>query len=480
MRLSVGFVSLGCPKNLADTERMIGLLSGAGFTITGDQSQADVAVINTCGFLEAAKNESLSTIQEFVDSKKAGSLRGLIVAGCMTERYLQLMADKFPEVDAFIQVRDFSKILETMESIQAGDAETLRRRRALIGELSQLEGHSELPDFEKRAPGIRPYAYVKIAEGCNRTCSFCIIPKLRGKLHSRSIQGIVDEVRQLASFGTKEIILIAQDLTSYGRDRDDSASLLRLMEQIESVEGIEWIRLNYNYPRFFSDDLIDFLANSKRFSKYLDIPFQHSSDAVLKRMRRPESAFEIRSLIEKLRAKMPDISLRTTLMVGFPGETEEDFQDLLSFLKWAKLENVGAFKYCREEGTPSYDLPDQISEDVKDRRYAELMGLQKKLQKKRLGEIVGSTRLVMVDSFMETTKQGHIFRGRHSGQAPEIDGVCYIVSDERLAVGSIIPVAIQKIIGDYDLLGVPNAEVAELVHKSSGGAFVSYGLPSGR
>lgn len=465
MRLSVGFVSLGCPKNLSDTERMIGLLSEQGFTITGDQNAADVAVINTCGFLEAAKNESLSTIQEFATAKQTGKLKGLVVAGCMTERYLTLMSEKFPEVDAFIQVRDFSKIVETMKAIEAGDAEILRRRRALVGETAQLAGHSELPDFEKRTAALRPYAYVKIAEGCNRTCSFCIIPKLRGKLHSRSVEGIIDEVRQLASFGTKEIILIAQDLTSYGRDRVDNASLLSLLQAIEEIDGIEWVRLQYNYPRFFTDDLIEFLAVSKKFSRYLDIPFQHISDPVLKKMRRPESSFEIRSLIEKLRAKIPDISLRTTLMVGFPGETDEDFQELLDFLKWAKLENVGTFKYCREEGTPSYDFPDQVDEAVKEKRYAALMGLQKKIQKKLLNDRIGETQFVMVDAFMESTKQGHIFRGRHRGQAPEIDGVTYVVSDGKLQIGSIIPVAIQKIIGDYDFLGSPEAEVAQLVEQ---------------
>lgn len=463
MRMTVGFVSLGCPKNLVDTERMMTLLSDAGVVLTGDQSAADIVVINTCGFLEPAKNESMSTIEEFIEAKKAGSLEGVVVAGCMTERYLDLMSKRFPEVDAFLQTKDFSKITEVVARIESKELKKQDKRHLLSGEIAQLKGHSELPDHVKRSPGKRPYAYVKIAEGCNRTCSFCIIPKLRGKLHSRSIDGIVAEVRDLAGFGVREIMLIAQDLTSYGRDLSDGTSLLELVKALEQIDGIQWIRLHYNYPRFFTDELIEFLRTSKKFSRYLDIPFQHISDSVLQKMRRPESSNEIRELVRKLRFAMPDISLRTTMMVGFPGETSEDFELLLNFIKEAKFDHLGAFKYYREEGTPSHDLPDQVPEDLKDERLDALMRLQRKVQKGILKARTGETLEVMIDGFTETTKQGRLYRGRHRGQAPEIDGMTYVLANRELQIGEIIPVAIEKVIGDYDLLG--SAEVAQLVEQ---------------
>lgn len=438
------------------------LLSEAGVTLTGDQNQADVVVINTCGFLEPAKNESLSTIDEFVQLKKAQALKGVVVAGCMTERYLDLMSKKYPEVDAFLQTKNFSDIVQVVSQIEAGESRLLARRRTLVGEAAQLSGHSELPDRMLRAAGKRSFAYVKISEGCNRTCSFCIIPKLRGKLHSRSIEGIRLEVEQLAAMGVKEVVLIAQDLTSYGRDLSDGTSLLALLRELETVEGVEWIRLQYNYPRFFTDELIFFLATSKKFARYLDIPFQHISDSVLARMRRPESSIEIKTLIAKLREAMPDISLRTTLMVGFPGETDLDFGLLLDFVKETQFDHLGTFPYFREEGTPSYDLKDQIAESTKTDRVDKIMRAQKKIQKQKLHNKVGDVLQVMIDGFTETTKQGKVYRGRHRGQAPDIDGMTYVVSDQVLEVGQIIPVAIGKILGDYDLLGSPESEVARV------------------
>ncbi len=457
-RLSVGFVSLGCPKNLVDTERMMSLLTTAGVSLTGDQSKADIVVINTCGFLEPAKNESLSTIDEFVIAKKKGNLKGVVVTGCMTERYLGLMSEKFPQVDAFLQTKDFSKITEVVKGIESGAVESAQARSLLVGEVEQLAGHSELPDVEMRLATKRSYAYVKIAEGCNRTCSFCIIPKLRGKLHSRSIAGIVEEVRGLAAMGTREILLIAQDLTSYGRDREDGASLLELLKSLEEIPGIDWVRLHYNYPRFFTDELIAFLKNSKKFSGYLDIPFQHISDSVLKMMRRPESSQEIRRLVGQLKSELGDrLSLRTTLMVGFPSETEKDFEELLGFVRWAEFDHMGAFKFYPEEGTPSATLPNQIEDAMKEDRYHKLMSLQKRVQKKKLLTRVGKSFLVMIDGLAEKTRQGYLYRGRHSGQAPEIDSLTYVHSADPLEVGSIIPVAVEKNIGDYDLLGVPEA-----------------------
>jgi ribosomal protein S12 methylthiotransferase len=451
MRASVGFVSLGCPKNLVDTERMMDLLSKDGAVLTGDQSSADIVVINTCGFLEPAKNESMDTIGEFVELKRKSKIRGVVVTGCMTERYLGLMRQAYPDVDAFLQTKEFSKIVDVVRWVMDGETVELKRRTQLQGE--QLTGHSELSDFVRRSPGKRSFAYVKIAEGCNRVCSFCIIPKLRGKLHSRSVSGIVDEVRQLVEHGTQEVVLIAQDLTSYGRDI--GTHLLHLLRALDGIEGLRWYRLMYNYPRFFDDELIQYLASSEKFCRYLDIPFQHISDRLLKLMKRPEGKTEIYSLIEKLRTALPDLSLRTTLMVGFPGETAEDFEELLEFVRSINFEHLGAFTYYQEEGTPSYELPNQVPEKIKKARYQELMSLQKSLQKKKLKDLVGRVLPVMVDGFAEETKGGLVYRARHPGQAPEVDGMTYLLSDRELVPGLIYDVKISKIMGDYDLLAIP-------------------------
>lgn len=450
-RLSVGFVSLGCPKNLVDTENMISALSNKGFSITGNESEADVVVVNTCGFLEPAKQESMSTIGEFLDRKKSGDLKALVVAGCMTERYLKPMQEAFPEVDAFVRTGQFSQIVPIVEELS--EKEIISSRWRLTGEAPvQLTGHSEIHDFVKRLETKRSYAYVKISEGCNRTCSFCIIPKLRGKHHSRSIEGIVDEIQQLVSAGTKEVILIAQDLTSYGRDLKNGTSLLKLLEAVDKISDLKWYRLLYNYPRFFDDELIQFLSSSQRFSGYLDIPFQHSSDAVLKMMRRPETGEQIRDLISKLRANLPELSLRTTLMVGFPGESDLDFQNLLKFVETSEFDHMGAFTYFREKDTPSYDLDNQVPDEIKQARLDELMHLQSVIQQKKLSKKVGETLDVMIDGLAEKTKSGLLYRARHAGQAPEIDGLTYVLSKTPIMIGEIYSTKITKVLGHYDLL----------------------------
>lgn len=455
MRARVGFVSLGCSKNLVDTEAMIARLQQNDVMISGHEKDSDIVVINTCGFLEPAKDESMSTIGEFIDRKKSGQLKAVIVAGCMTERYLGLMSETYPDVDAFIRTGEFSKIAEIVQAISDGK----KPRVHLLGEEPQLEGHSELPDRVTRLQVKRPYAYVKIAEGCNRTCSFCIIPKLRGKLHSRSEAGVIDEIEQLAQLGTQEVLLIAQDLTSYGRDRKDGASLVSLVRRMAKIDGLAWFRLMYNYPRFFTDDLIDALAEAPNFTGYLDIPFQHFSDPVLKTMRRPESSKEILELIDKLKTRLPRLSLRTTLMVGFPGESDLDFQRLLSFIKEEHIDHFGAFTFYREPNTPAFDLPNQVREEVKKERMHELMMLQKKILRKKLSQNwVGKELEVMIDGLGEQTRHGQVYRARHWGQAPEIDGVTYVVSDQELAIGSFVSVKIEKRVGDYDLISTPVIE----------------------
>lgn len=447
IRSKIGFVSLGCPKNLVDTELMMSKLAQHGAVITGQTESSDFVVINTCGFLDPAKQESMDTIKEFVEKKKAREIQGVIVAGCMTERYLELMSETYPEVDAFLKTSEFSKIVETVEEIQSG--RNLPRLK-LVGE--QLQGHSEMSDRVSRMSSGRPYAYVKISEGCNRTCSFCIIPKLRGKHHSRSISGIREEAQSLAQDGVQELILIAQDLTSYGRDLKDGTNLLELLKSLETVKGYSWYRLMYNYPRFFTDELIGFLAQSQKFSGYIDMPFQHISDSVLKSMRRPEKSHEIRSLIQKLREKLPRLSLRTTLMVGYPGETEEDFRSLIDFVRESEFDHFGVFTFYREPDTASYDLPNQVDEGLKKERYAELMNLRRELHIKNSKKWIGSVQDCLVEALVEERAEGYIYRGRHWGQAPEIDGLTYIISDSLLKEGQICEAEIYEGIGEFDFM----------------------------
>lgn len=451
-RSKIGFVSLGCPKNLVDTEAMIQAVSAKRFVVTGNQDEADMVVINTCGFLDPAKRESMDTISEFVEKKKLGRLKAVVVAGCMTERYLEPMQKTFPEVDAFIRTGDFSKLPEIAERLES--QERLDQRLSLIGEdAPQLQGHSELPDFVSRAGGLRPFAYVKISEGCNRKCSFCIIPKLRGRHHSRSIDGILDEVHQLVGSGVRELILIAQDLTSYGRDRPEKQGLFELLSELEKVEGLEWYRLMYNYPKFFHDDLIDLLSNSEKFTGYVDIPLQHISDRILRRMNRPEKSQEVRRLISSLRSRISKLSLRTTLMVGFPGETEADFLDLLDFVRESEFDHLGAFTYFPEQGTPSANFSDQIDQVVKEERYGRLMELQQGIQQEKLEAFRGTSLDVRVDSLSsESNRRGFRYLGRHSGQAPEIDGLVYLESAQALEIGSLVRAKVKDIVAPYDLL----------------------------
>ncbi len=460
-RPTIAFVSLGCPKNLVDTERMMDQAARYGAILSGEHNEADIVVINTCGFLEPAKDESLSTIDDFVKLKAKKKIRGVIVAGCMTERYLGLMQEKFPSVDGFLQTKDFSKIGELVEDIWLKNVESLERRRQLLGEAPMLAGYSELPDYNLRSPGKRSFAYIKISEGCNRTCSFCIIPKLRGKLHSRSIEGVVKEVEDLVASGTKEVVFIAQDLTSYGRDRNDGASLLALLNAVEKVDGLSWYRLMYNYPRFFTDEVIATLSQSTKFARYIDMPLQHVSDRILAKMKRPESSDEIRILVKKLREQIPGVFLRTTLMVGFPGETEDDFQQLKEFVETMAFDHLGVFTFCREEGTPSYDFPDQVADKIKRQRLHDIMKLQKSVSRRSLKAMIGQTTSVMLDILQEKNEKAWIYRGRHIGQAPEVDGMTYVVSDAPLEVGEIVDVQVNRVIGDYDLLAQPLIESAK-------------------
>lgn len=437
------FVSLGCPKNRVDSEMMLGMAGQSGYEIVDEAEGADLLVVNTCSFIEQARQESVDVILDLAELRSAHEGKKLVVAGCLSQRYPEQLKEELPEVDHFLgtgQIHRFQEIL----------AEEAPRDLA-----SSAPGWL----YTHNSPRLQstPFytAYVKIAEGCDRTCSFCAIPSFRGKQKSRPIEDIVEEVRQLCSRGVKEINLIAQELNGYGRDLPKSSTgarieLADLLEALEQVEpGPFWIRLLYMYPHGFTDRLIGAIANSKRVVPYIDMPLQHASDAVLRRMRRAGTHQDIRQLLDKLRGAVPGITLRSTFLVGFPGETEEDFQQLYDFLQEQRFDRVGIFAFSREEGTASHDLPDQVDPEVAEERRRILYELQTEISKDNLTRYLGRTIEVIVEGVSEESDL--LLEGRFAGQAPEIDGTIYI-NDGQASPGSIVQVEIEQT-GDHDLVG---------------------------
>jgi ribosomal protein S12 methylthiotransferase len=436
----VHFVSLGCPKNLVDGEVMQGLLVRDGHRLVLDPAQADVLVVNTCAFIDEAKEESIEAILDLARYKESGGASRLVVTGCLAERFGTSLRESMPEVDVFVGTGDFLDLPRLL------DAEA--DRPAYVGAQHVLP-----PDDAPRIQATPFYtAFLKIAEGCNRTCSFCIIPKIRGRQESRSIDSLVEEARRLAGGGVKELCLIAQDLTSYGADRGDGASLERLLEALLDVEGIEWLRLLYLYPQHVTDGLLGLIAREPRICSYLDMPLQHGSDRILERMRRGRAGAgrRLRDLVARIRERVPGVVLRSSFIVGFPGETEEDFEELLGFLDEARLEHVGVFRYSQEEGTPAGAMSDQVPEPVKEKRRRRAMSLQARISRARNLARVGETLPVLVCG---QHANGRWF-GRTQGQAADIDGVTLLGRGDGLEVGSIVPVRITRG-STYDLEGTP-------------------------
>lgn len=436
----VSMVSLGCPKNLVDAEVMLGYLSNNGYTITTDEHEADIIIVNTCSFIKEAKQESIDTILDLADRKHDGNCRLLVVAGCLPQRYQQELAQELPEVDIFVGTGDYPKIAEIITEKGEDDGQLL-----YTGDPNYLYD-VELPRMQSTPLYT---AYLKIAEGCSNCCSYCVIPSLRGAFRSRPPELVLEEARRLVANGTRELNLVAQDITRYGSDLEDGVNLEWLIGQLHGIDGLRWIRLLYAYPDGITDGLLTIMREGEKVCKYLDIPLQHISDPILKRMNRRSSEEDIRALIPKIRAEVPDIALRTSLIVGFPGETDEDFKKLLQFVEEAQFDRLGVFCYSREEGTPAAEMPDQVSERIKRERYKKLMRAQARLSFKRNRKLVDREDDVIVEGYSEETEL--LLKGRTSRQAPDIDGQVYITAGQA-NVGDIVRLRITDS-SDYDLIG---------------------------
>jgi len=412
---NVHFVSLGCPKNLVDSEVMLGVLAKANYKIVTEPDPAGVIVINTCGFIEAAQKESIDTILELTEYKSTGSCHTLVVTGCMVQRYSQQLQEGLPEVDLFIGTGEYHKIAEYLTAQRISPQGPLN-----FTEPTYIHDHQTPRLLSEKSSS----AFLKLAEGCKKRCSFCIIPMMRGNLRSRPMDSLVHEARGLVRQGIKEINLVAQDLTDYGIDLKDRHLLTKLLKELVLIEGIEWIRLFYAYPDGITPELIELIANEKKICPYLDMPLQHCNNSVLKRMNRAITKEKMTALITDLRKKIPDLSIRTSFIVGFPGETEAQFQELCDFVLWAQLEHVGVFKFSREEGTPSYDLDQQIDEKIKDARYELLTGILNSISLEKARLQVGQIQEVLIDGVHPESDD--LLVARNQKQAKGIDTVVII------------------------------------------------------
>ena len=437
MSRSVHFVSLGCPKNRVDSEVMLGALAQDGFVHVADPEAAEIIVVNTCGFIEDAKKESIDTIFEMAKWKQEGQCKKLVVTGCLVQRHPEELAEGIPEIDHLLGSSDMLKLRNTL----AADAAKIN-----VGQPADWLISANSPRILTTRGAS---AYLKIAEGCNRTCSFCVIPSLRGKQRSRSIEDVVQEAERLASEGVLELNLISQDTIAYGRDLDSKPTLAELVRRVADVAGIRWVRLFYLYPETMTEELIELLAHHPLVLPYVDMPLQHSADAMLKRMRRGHGGARLRRLVEKLRASVPDLVFRTAFIVGHPGETDEEFADLEEFIGWAQFDRVGFFRYSDEESARSFLIDGKVDARTAIKRLNKLQTLQKRIQRKKTRSLIGQTLEVLVEGPSE--EHEHVLVGRHKGQAPEIDGNVFLSGGDP-EVGSICRVEISQA-ADCDLVG---------------------------
>lgn len=443
MNKKIGVVSLGCPKNLVDSELMLGLLNSMDYEITNNKENADILIVNTCGFIESAKQESIQTILEMSECKKE-KCKLLIVTGCMAERYKDKIIKEIPEVDAVVGTGNYSEIADVIDkAFEAGGSS--EKKPVLFGKLDEID----YLQGERILSSLKGSAYLKIAEGCDNCCTYCIIPSLRGKYRSRKLQDILDEAGKLSQNGCKEIIVVAQDTTRYGIDLYGEKKLVELIQGLSKIQGIEWIRLLYCYPEEIDDALIDEIANNPKVCKYLDIPIQHASDKILKTMGRRGTSYEVKELLVKLKKRIPDIVIRTSLIVGFPGESEEDFNELLEFVKQYEFERLGVFIYSKEEGTPASKLKQQVNKRVKEKRQKLIMQLQQKIIQDKNERRMNRIYKTLVEGIAE---DGIFYYGRSFAEAPEIDGLIYFTSKEPLDIGDFANVMVLNV-DEYDLIG---------------------------
>ncbi|GAE89210.1 30S ribosomal protein S12 methylthiotransferase RimO [Acetivibrio straminisolvens] len=448
MKKKVGIISLGCPKNLVDSEIMLGLLKKSDFEITSDSDKANIIIINTCGFIESAKEESINTILEMA-SYKNKNCEMLIVAGCLAQRYKDEIIKEIPEVDAVVGVSGYDEIAKVIDRFYSKN----NKEKAVFHKDTLSV---EYLNNERMLSTNGGYAYLKISEGCDNCCTYCAIPSIRGPHRSRKIEDIVLEARSLAEKGVKEVILVAQDVTVYGKDLYGQKKIVELLRQISSIQGIEWIRLLYSYPEEISEELIKEIAHNEKIVKYLDIPIQHISDKILKLMGRRSTGDGVRNILDKLRAEIPGIVIRTSLIVGFPGEDDKDFKALYDFVRKYEFDRLGVFTYSREEGTPAYDLKPQIKKSVKESRRSDIMQLQKEIVQRKNENRLDKVYKTLVEGVSE---DGIFYYGRTYAEAPDIDGSVYFTSAEPLRFGEFVDVKILNV-DDYDLIG-------EVINESS-------------
>ena len=437
--MKILFISLGCDKNLVDTEVMLGMLASRGYEMTNDEQEADIIVINTCCFIHDAKEESIQNILEMAEYKKNGSAKALIVTGCMAERYRQEILDEIPEVDEVLGTTAYDRILDAVDAALAGQHEVM------TADLDALP----LPETKRLVTTGGHFAYLKIAEGCDKHCTYCIIPKIRGNFRSVPMERLLKEAQDLAEQGVKELILVAQETTLYGKDLYGEKSLPKLLRELCKISGIRWIRILYCYPEEITDELIQVMKEEPKICHYLDLPIQHANDTILKRMGRRTSKQELIDIVQKFRKEIPDICLRTTLITGFPGETQEQHEEVMEFIDTLEFDRLGAFTYSPEEDTPAATFEDQIDEEVKEDRQADIMELQQEIAFDKAEDMIGREVLVMIEG---KVADENAYVGRTYRDAPNVDGLIFINTDVELISGDFAKVKVTGAL-DYDLIG---------------------------
>lgn len=440
MEKNLYFTSLGCSKNLVDAQVMLGYMGLDGYQVVGEPQDAQVIVVNTCSFVESAKVESIETILDMADYKAAGTCKALVVSGCLAQRYASDLETEMPEVDLFIGTGEYNKITYLLKALAEGKLD----KKSFVEIPKYI--HTEFDPRINTSPSYM--AWLKISEGCNRNCTFCIIPTLRGKLRSRSVDSLVVEAKNLISQGVKELNLISQDLSDYGVDLDEKNNLYQLLKSLSAIDNAQWVRLFYFYPDDLTEEVMELISISPNICKYLDMPVQHFSDQVLKRMNRKVTGKKIIEKIERLRDYIPSIVLRTSVIVGFPGETQEDFETLLQGIEQMKFDHLGVFKYSDEEGTPAFNLPNKLSQDVIDERFNQVYEIQSQIAAEKNKTYLGKKLQVLVEGPHEDTDM--LIKARHAGQAPDIDG-CVIINDGTAHAGDFVMVEVTDVIG-FDLV----------------------------
>lgn len=438
--MKLALISLGCSKNLVDSEHYLGILSKRkGMELTSEVSEADIVIVNTCGFIGDAKKESIETILEVSEFKETGNLKKLIVAGCLAQKYSDEILKELPEVDAVIGTGDIDKIEKVVDEILENKKVVETKNMTFLANA----------DTERVITTASHTAYLKISEGCNRSCTYCIIPQMRGRLRSRSIEDIVEEAKRLVASGVREINLLAQETTEYGIDLYGDKKLAALMRELCKIEGLKWLRTYYMHPEYVTDELIEVMRTEDKICKYFDVPIQHVSDNILRNMARAKSGEQVKSVLARIRKAIPDATIRTTLIVGFPGETEENFEELKDFVREFEFDYAGVFKYSREEDTVAYRLPDQVPEEIKERRYAELVNLQSEIAERKNRRFLGQEVEVMIDGV--SAESEYLLEGRTRGQALEIDGKV-LTTDGTAKPGEIVKVKFEQNF-EYDFVG---------------------------